>query len=209
MINNQEYFIQISSGQGPDECCRAVYLLLENMIKKAKKNHKMVEVIETIKSKTNKNCFKSTLLKIDDKDFFEEYLGTIQWICQSPFRKTHKRQNWFIGITLINLEENISLNIKDVKIEKTRSGGPGGQHVNKTESAIKVTHLPTKLTTVASEQRCQHANKKLALWRLELLIEEFNNSQQNKNNQKVWNEHHQLKRGNAAKTFVGEEFKEK
>ena len=209
MIQNKEYYLQISAGVGQEECCRAVFLFFEYLNKIAKKQNKLFEVIEKISSKSAKKCYKSVLIKIDNKDFFAQYVGTILWVSQSPFRKNHKRKNWFIGIEIIDLDDDISFKSTDIIIEKTRAGGPGGQHVNKTESAIKITHLPTKLTAISSEQRCQHANKKMALLRLKLLIDELNASRKNQTDQNIWAKHHQLERGNPIKTFLGTKFQEK
>ena len=209
MTQNKEYYLQITAGQGPDECCRAVYLFYKHLIKKAQKHQKMIKITEKISSKTQKKCYKSVLLTINDKEFFQQYVGTILWICQSPFRKNHKRKNWFIGVEFIDFEKDMSFNINDIIVEKTRSGGPGGQHVNKTESAIKIRHLPTKLTATASEQRCQHANKKIALWRLKLLIDNFNDLKRGRICQNTWNKHYELKRGNPVKTYLGINFQKK
>uniref|UniRef100_A0A6M3LBC1 Putative RF-1 domain containing protein n=1 Tax=viral metagenome TaxID=1070528 RepID=A0A6M3LBC1_9ZZZZ len=65
----------------------------------------------------------------------------------------------------------MSLNKKDIKIERTKGKGPGGQHKNKTESMIKATHLPTGIT-VNTDGRNQHANKRKALKELEIRVSE-------------------------------------
>ncbi len=59
----------------------------------------------------------------------------------------------------------------DIKIETMRASGPGGQHVNKTESAVRITHFPTGMNTIAKEARSQQQNKKLALARLASMLQ--------------------------------------
>jgi protein subunit release factor B len=61
----------------------------------------------------------------------------------------------------------MSINSKDIRIEFFKSSGPGGQHKNKRSTAVKITHLPTRISAVATEQRSQSQNKQTALLRLE------------------------------------------
>jgi len=56
----------------------------------------------------------------------QEWKGTIQWIAQSPYRKYHKRKNWFAGVSIFDVKELPSWNLKEVKIETCHASGPGG-----------------------------------------------------------------------------------
>lgn len=92
--------IQISSGQGPVECELAVSKLLEAL----QLEYQDIEVLSARKSKTD-NCYTSVLFSTgEDLSFLE---GSIQWICQSPFRPHHKRKNWFVDVSIIPEMENI------------------------------------------------------------------------------------------------------
>jgi peptide chain release factor len=82
-----------------------------------------------------------------------------------------------------------------------RASGPGGQHVNRTESAVRVTHLPTGLQASASEERSQHRNRKLALARLGAKLEGLKDQQQGEAGRRRWRAHHALERGNPAHVF--------
>ncbi|MCI5164803.1 MAG: peptide chain release factor H [Candidatus Electrothrix sp. GM3_4] len=135
--------------------------------------------------------------------------GTIQWIAQSPFRPRHKRKNWFVGVQRIFPPEEKELSSKDFKFESMRASGPGGQHVNKVNSAIRVTHLPTGLATMAQEERSQHMNKKLALSRLLAKIQEEQDTRAQQSQQEQWGMHNDLERGNPVRVFEGERFRER
>ena len=88
-----------------------------------------------------------------------------------------------------------------------RASGPGGQHVNKTDSAVQATHKPTGLQVSASDERSQHANKKRALEKLEAILISRQQESARKQKQQHWQKHGELERGNPVKVFVGKEFK--
>ena len=113
--------------------------------------------------------FSSVVLDIvgdELEKFLKPWLGTVQWIGQSPFRKFHKRKNWFVGMVEIARSTVPIWNEMEVVFETFRSNGAGGQHVNKVESAVRALHMPTGISVVARDSRSQHQNKKLALERL-------------------------------------------
>jgi len=81
----------------------------------------------------------------------------------SPFRPEHQRKNWFVGIEVLEQVENTHFHPRDVKWETMRASGPGGQHVNRTESAVRVTHMPTGIQ--ASAGRRSVRSIEIASWR--------------------------------------------
>lgn len=139
--------------------------------------------------------------------FARRWTGSVQWIAQSPVRPHHKRKNWFIGIAELAPEpEAPALAAADVAFEAMRAGGPGGQHQNKTESAVRAVHRPTGLSVVARDGRSQHRNKALALERLATLLRAAGDLAALTRRHEAHANHDRVQRGRALRCFRGERF---
>lgn len=198
-----EFLLQISSGKGPAECERVVARLLTKLKKAAAAEQLLLESVESVHGKPDDTLL-SALVRIKGKGagaFCKSWEGTIQWIAQSPFRKFHKRKNWFAGITVYDVTSFPAWNEKDVVYQTMRASGPGGQHVNKTESAVRATHLPSGISVTASDERSQAMNKKAATERLKNKLLGLQVEARNQQQLSQWLEHHSLERGNAVKVF--------
>ncbi|MDP4182667.1 MAG: peptide chain release factor H [Bacillota bacterium] len=202
-------WIQISSGKGPDECELAVSLFLKTYQKEYKNKGITTNVIDAVPGNMSGNL-KSVLLSMECEEH-EEFIhiinGTVLWICKSPYRPNHKRKNWFINIEAFQSTEKLKFYEKDVKFESMRSSGPGGQNVNKVETAVRAIHLPTGLTVTANEERSQYMNKKLALGRLSNLIISKNDEESSSHKRTMWMQHNVLERGNPIRIYEGLDFK--
>jgi peptide chain release factor len=202
-------WIQISSGKGPDECELAVSLFLESYRNECNKNKIKATVIDAVPGRISGNL-KSVLLSLEDhenQEINKIISGTVLWVCTSPYRPNHKRKNWFINIEVFKNPDMLNFSEKDVRFESMRSSGPGGQNVNKVETAVRALHIPTGLTVAASEERSQYMNKKLALSRLSNLIEEKNSENISNHKRKMWVQHNTLERGNPFRVYEGKEFR--
>lgn len=201
MKQSNKIYLQITSGRGPAECCRVVALILEQIMKEAKLQNLSVDVLEREEGPLNRTLFSAVLsIKgINCELFVKEWEGTIQWIAQSPYRIYHKRKNWFVGVNTFRVADLQNINEKEFSFQTFRSSGPGGQHVNKTESAVRVTHLSSGLSVTASDQRSQLQNKKLATERLLVKLSAWKIEQTMRIAQENWSNHNSLQRGNPVK----------
>lgn len=190
---------QISSGQGPVECELAVAKLLEYL-----KSNYTIKVLDMSKG-YNPETYKS--VRFETEDNLTEYIGTIKWICQSPHRPNHKRKNWFIKFEACDSSELSTFDEDFVVFETFRSGGNGGQHVNKVESGVRAIYTPTGLSVECTDERSQYANKRKAINRLREIIESNNKDIIAKEVNDIWKQHTQLIRGNSNIVFRGIEFK--
>lgn len=201
--------IQITSGKGPAECCLAVALALKEMLKEAKTSGLQHEVISRFPAQEN-GTLASATLKLEGKgagSFAESWKGVLQWIAQSPYRKFHKRKNWFIGISVYDMSVLPEWKERDIVFQTMRSSGPGGQNVNKVESAVRALHVPSGVQVAVSDSRSQLQNKKLAVERLKEAFTLWRISVLQQAQQEQWQNHHELERGNPARVYAGKEFK--
>ena len=195
-------YIQISSGQGPVECQRVVWLVYKKLSTEFKDL-----ILFSSEEGFDKKCYKSIILLCDDESVLKQiqanWLGTVQWRGQSCFRPNHKRKNWFIKVSLISVEKSISFDPTQVKFEAFRGSGPGGQHVNTTDSAVRATYSPSGLAVTSSDQRSQFLNKQSALLKLKQKIEDLETEKEQSVTADSRMLHYQLERGNPIKAFTG------
>jgi peptide chain release factor len=204
----KKMIIQITSGKGPAECCRVVACVQRMMFKQAGQQGIDLQVLENKEGELNGTLLSATMIGRGDniESFIMEWSGTIQWIAQSPYRKYHKRKNWFIGIAAFDVKELVQWNPKEVKLETCRSSGPGGQNVNKVETAVRGTHLPSGIQVMTMDTRSQLENKKLCMARLEAKVLLWQTERLMEQQQSRWQEHNELERGNPVKTIKADLF---
>lgn len=198
--------LQLSAAQGPDECALAVAKALQRLQSEAETLEVETRVIEE-EAGPRRGTLLSVLLALEGEAaaaLAEDWSGTLQWVCASPYRPNHGRKNWYFGGARFSAPP-ASLE-GEVRFETLRSSGPGGQHVNTTESAVRATHTATGLSVKVQSERSQHANKRLALLLITHKLEERADQADSELRAERRLVHHQLQRGNPRRVFRGERF---
>ncbi|MES2259129.1 MAG: peptide chain release factor H [Pseudomonadota bacterium] len=204
--------LQLTANTGPAECCLAVSHALKVVEMEAAAAGVEVDVLEEEVGPVA-GTLSSVLLGLtapgDGRqalDLARNWCGSILWKCASPYRPAHPRKNWYIGGALHT--EPVPLPDSVIRYEASRAAGPGGQHVNKTSSAIRATHLGTGLSVRVQTERSQHANKRLAAVLLANKLAAVEAGRREVNKAERHAQHRQVERGNPRRIFSGQYFVE-
>jgi len=202
-------WLQLSANTGPAECCLGVAKALHRVLAEAATLGVTASVIEQADGPVP-GTLRSILLQLDGDRGQElvlarRWCGSLLWVHPSPYRPQCRRKNWFLhGAAWA--PPDMPADGGEIRYEATRASGPGGQHVNKTDSAIRATHVASGLTVKVQSQRSQHANKKLAAQllasKLAGLLEEAEATSRSARHL----QHHSAERGNAVRSFEGTGF---
>ena len=199
----------LTSGRGPTECRIALGKALDRMADEAED---MGLAIDVVRGATRDRHGPASAIAVVDGEgadsFAQTWTGSVLWIAPSPVRPHHKRKNWFIGILRLPSPATAPkpLAAGDVRFEAFRAGGAGGQHQNKTESAVRAVHVASSLAVVVRDQRSQHRNKAAALERLAALLQAEAELGQLADQQAIQAAHDALERGRPVRRFRGDAF---
>lgn len=169
--DNKNAFLDIHSGSGGTEAQDWAEMLLRMYLRFAEQEGFKTQLIEV--SAADVAGIKSATIYIQGENAFgwlKTETGIHRLVRKSPFDSNNKRHTSFASVFVApELEDqdfDIKLNPADLRIDVYRSSGAGGQHVNKTESAVRITHIPTNTVAASQAQRSQHANKDTAMKQL-------------------------------------------
>ena len=210
MLEEKKY-LQITSGRGPVECCRAVVLVMQQVLKDAESFNISVKIVEHEDFRGHETeCMLSCVLELSGHSdalsaFFNQWSdGTVLWVSTSNrFRPNHKRKNWFVGINVFAPLKTTDFDERQIEYETMRASGPGGQNVNKVETAVRATYKPLNISVTASDERSQSRNKALAHERLLMRLSQIEEEKKKNQTFEVWMNHNALERGNPYKRFKG------
>lgn len=171
----RRHALQISSGVGPIEVRRFVALLAAHLEALAAARGLFIEEVACHGDDDAAPRSTTLYLRGDAAGSLADQLGTHELVHRSPDRGRAARKRWFAAVSLHDGASDASaatsaIPDEDVEVTVCRAGGPGGQHVNKVSTAIRVRHVPTGLTVRCAASRSQKANRDQALGRLAALL---------------------------------------
>ncbi|NUQ76632.1 MAG: peptide chain release factor-like protein [Polyangiaceae bacterium] len=166
------WVVQVSSGTGPEEVRRFVAHLADWLISRCDTLGLWVREVITHGDESAPRSVE-VIVEGDAQHLLASEMGTHALI--EPSRGRSSRKRWYAGISMHALDEvegdasagaSLEMNRADFDITAARSGGPGGQHVNKTATAVRVLHKPSGIGVRVTTERSQRANIKIALRRI-------------------------------------------
>ncbi len=208
-MSDKRYFLEVTSGEGPRECQFLASCVARILVRElAEEGIQLLPLL--IHGDWEKESIRSILFELSGEGIeaaTASISGTVQWIGSSPFRLHHKRRNWFVGVRRFQADLDLVFRMEDVEFSVCRSGGPGGQHVNTSDSCVQALHRPTGIRVEASEERSQHRNRRLAVARLAAKLATENLASSARLDAALWRSHHELERGNPIRVIRGEEIR--
>lgn len=206
----KQTYVQFTAGRGPVECAAACYVISRKFADEILKINLVPTVVDY--ESDDEFGFRSIIFKIDKTTTKEidvirsKWEGTIKFISiKNSFRPNHKRKNWFIGCNFFDVDDpKITFDMNDIKIDLMRSSGPGGQNVNKVESCVRLTHIPTGIIVKCIMTRDQKQNLKVAKEIMQAKLDLLNNTKEANIKNLFWMSHDSLERGGEVMIIKGE-----
>ena len=203
--------LAIHAGAGGTESQDWAQMLLRMYLRWAEQHSRHSEVIEV--SPGEEAGIKSVLVEIGG-DYAYGYLkgerGVHRLVRISPFDASHSRHTSFALVEVmpvVESEVDVTINPDDLKVEAFRSSGPGGQHMQKTSSAVRLTHLPTGIAVVCQNERSQYRNKEVAMKVLRSRLLEIELEKKAEKQAKLKGEHITAEWGNQIRSYVIHPYK--
>lgn len=198
--------LTLHAGAGGTEACDWCQMLMRMYTRWADANGYGTEIIDYLDG--DEAGVKSVTIEISGENAYghlKSEHGVHRLVRISPFNAAGKRQTSFVSCDVMpDIDENIDIEINDddLRIDTYRSSGAGGQHINKTSSAIRITHLPTGIVVQCQNERSQHQNKDKAMQMLKAKLYLMKQQENAEKNSDIRGDVKDINFGNQIRSYV-------
>ena len=198
--------LSIHAGTGGLDAQDWAEMLMRMYIRWSEKKGYSVKIVDLIRD--TEAGIKTALLTIEGLNaygFLKSEKGVHRLVRISPFDSSGKRHTSFASLDVMpELDEDVEIDINpnDIKIDTYRASGAGGQHINKTDSAVRITHLPTGITVQCQNERSQHYNKATAMRLLMSKLVELKELEQLEKIEDIKGDYSQIAWGSQIRSYV-------
>ena len=198
--------VKIHSGAGGTEACDWVEMLYRMYNMYATKCGFRVSILDTVDG--DGAGFKSISLEVEGVNaygYLKGEIGVHRLVRISPFDSNKRRHTSFASVEVLpEIEEDttIEINPNDLKIDTYRASGAGGQHVNKTDSAVRITHLPTGIVVACQNERSQLQNKETCMKMLKSKLVSIKEEENKKNTNELKGDERKIEWGSQIRSYV-------
>ncbi|MCC6048865.1 MAG: peptide chain release factor 2, partial [Thermodesulfobacterium sp.] len=203
--------LSIHAGTGGTDAQDFAYMLLRMYVRWAEKRGYKVKIVDALPGE--EAGIKSATILVEGPWAYGKLKGekgVHRLIRISPFDANARRHTSFASVTVIpEIEEEIEVEIRpeDLRIETMRASGHGGQHVNKTETAVRITHLPTGIVVTCQNERSQYLNKMTALKILKSKLYQLQKQKLEEKKEQLIGEKKDISWGNQIRSYILHPYK--
>ena len=199
-------FLSIHPGAGGTESHDWAEILLRMYLRFAERMEYTSEIVEIMAGE--EAGIKSVTVRVDGEfayGYLKQEIGVHRLVRISPFDAASRRHTSFAAVFVYpEVDDQIKIEIdpKDLRIDTYRASGAGGQHVNRTDSAVRITHLPTNTVAQCQNERSQHQNRDRAMKLLKAKLFDLELKKKNKERDRMENEKGEIAWGNQIRSYV-------